>query len=167
MIEKKKMMPILLAYTDYLSNKSISDITTSTVRIIDNFIDLYNDEPTGEDHRKSLTIDDIIRIVCHYFFMSRENLLRKTNKRDIVEARQFAMYLADKYCIGNGLDKIGKSIGGKDHSTVIHSRKKIENLIETHQFSVLKPTMRMDEVACELYARIEKKIKQYDEKAGN
>jgi chromosomal replication initiator protein len=54
----------------------------------------------------------------------------KTRKREIVQARQIAMFFA-KSLTKNSLATIGSQIGGKDHATVLHACKTVNNLIET------------------------------------
>ena len=67
-----------------------------------------------------LTIDDILEKVCQHFGVTQQNIYSKSRKRDFVQARQVSMYLAQKYTkMPNA--RIGQLIGGRDHSTVIHS----------------------------------------------
>lgn len=68
--------------------------------------------------------------VARYIGIPSEVLQVKTRKRDIVEARQVAMYLS-KRNTKESLAKIGSAIGGKDHATVIHACRTVENLLET------------------------------------
>ena len=57
-------------------------------------------------------------------------LTSKTRKREIVQARQIAMFFA-KNLTKSSLATIGTSIGGKDHATVLHACKTVNNLLET------------------------------------
>lgn len=59
-----------------------------------------------------------------------EEIDNKTRKREVVQARQIAMYFSKKYTKCS-LATIGSYIGGKDHATVLHACKAVENLIET------------------------------------
>lgn len=59
-----------------------------------------------------------------------EVLQKKTRKREIVEARQVAMFLSKKYT-KESLAVIGMKIGGKDHATVLHACRTVDNLIQT------------------------------------
>lgn len=68
--------------------------------------------------------------VSAYTGIPIEDFNLKTRKRDIVEARQVAMYLA-KARTKESLAKIGLAIGKKDHATVLHAIKTVSNLIET------------------------------------
>lgn len=82
--------------------------------------------------KEKYKIEDIIEIVCDYFDLNIETFHKKTNKREIVQARQIAMYFA-KELTRNSLYKIGESIGGKDHATVLHAYKTVNNLIDTNK----------------------------------
>ena len=72
-----------------------------------------------------LTIDDILEKVCQHFGVSQQHVLSKSRKRDYVQVRQVSMYLAQKYT-KMPASRIGQLIGGRDHSTVIHSCSAIE-----------------------------------------
>ena len=72
-----------------------------------------------------LTIDDILEKVCQHFGVAQQHVFSKSRKRDYVEARQVSMYLAKKYTKMPD-SRIGQLIGGRDHSTVIHSCSTVE-----------------------------------------
>jgi len=74
---------------------------------------------------KPLTIDDILDSVCNHFNVSSAAVNGKSRKRELVTARQVSMYLAQKYT-KMPASRIGKLIGDRDHSTVIHSCNQIE-----------------------------------------
>jgi len=77
-----------------------------------------------------ISIDYIQKIVCDYFNMPVDILQSKTRKREIVQARQIAMYFS-KNLTKSSLATIGAQIGGKDHATVLHACKSVNNLIDT------------------------------------
>ena len=79
---------------------------------------------------KEISIDYIQKIVCDYFEIQVELMKSKTRKREIVQARQLAMYFS-KILTKSSLAKIGLHCGNKDHATVLHACKTINNLIET------------------------------------
>lgn len=79
---------------------------------------------------KDSAIDKIQRIVCEYYNINIEQLHTKTRERIIVQARQITHYFAYKMT-NKDLREIGKTIGKKNHATVIHSRKVVNNLMET------------------------------------
>lgn len=80
--------------------------------------------------RKEISIDYIKKIVCDYFNISVDQLNSTSRKREIVQARQLAMYFA-KNITKSSLASIGAEIGGKDHATVLHAVKTVNNLIDT------------------------------------
>ncbi len=80
--------------------------------------------------RREISIDFIQKIVCDYFNMQADQLKSKTRKREIVQARQIAMYFAKNFT-KSSLAAIGSIIGGKDHATVLHACKTVSNLIDT------------------------------------
>ncbi len=79
---------------------------------------------------KELSIDYIQKVVCDYFGIPIDLVLSKTRKREIVQARQVAMFFS-KSLTKSSLTTIGSRIGGKDHATVLHACKTVNNLIET------------------------------------
>ncbi|MCR5132217.1 MAG: chromosomal replication initiator protein DnaA [Prevotella sp.] len=80
-----------------------------------------------DDH--PLTIDDILDTVCSHYGVTATAVNSKSRKRDLVVARQVSMYLAQKYTKMPAA-RIGKLVGGRDHSTVIHSCSQVEQRIK-------------------------------------
>lgn len=78
---------------------------------------------------KPLTIDDIVETVCHHYNVTVTAVNSKSRKRDYVVARQVTMYLAQKYT-KMPASRIGKLVGNRDHSTVIHSCTKVEERLK-------------------------------------
>ena len=83
----------------------------------------------GEE-KNDQTIDKVQKMVCDYFNISRETLLSKSRKRQIVQARQIAMYLS-RNLVGCSLSTIGAELGGKDHATVLHACTTVSDLMST------------------------------------
>jgi len=79
---------------------------------------------------REVSIDYIQKVVCDYFDLPIELLKSKTRKREVVQARQIAMFFAKKMT-KSSLANIGMHCGGKDHATVLHACKTVNNLIET------------------------------------
>ena len=77
-----------------------------------------------------LNVSYIQKVVCDYFNLNSDAITSKTRKREIVQARQIAMYFA-KNMTKLSLATIGAQIGGKDHATVLHACKTVNNLIDT------------------------------------
>jgi chromosomal replication initiator protein len=76
-----------------------------------------------------LTVDDILEKVCGHYNVTPQNVFSKSRKRDYVIVRQVSMYLAQKYTKMPAA-RIGQLIGGRDHSTVIHSCSTIEQRLK-------------------------------------
>ncbi|MBP5338736.1 MAG: chromosomal replication initiator protein DnaA [Prevotella sp.] len=72
-----------------------------------------------------LTIDDILEKVCQHFGVTQQQVFSKSRKREYVQVRQVSMYLAQKYT-KMPASRIGHLIGGRDHSTVLHSCSTVE-----------------------------------------
>ncbi len=74
-----------------------------------------------------VTIEKIQKIVCHQFNIKLSQLKSKNNSPKVAFPRQIAMYLS-KELTKVSLPEIGKKFGGKHHTTVIHSIRKIEKM---------------------------------------
>jgi chromosomal replication initiator protein len=79
---------------------------------------------------REISIDYIQKVVCDYFDMPIDLIKSKTRKREIVQARQLTMYFA-KQLTKNSLATIGAQCGNKDHATVLHACRTVNNLAET------------------------------------
>jgi chromosomal replication initiator protein len=79
---------------------------------------------------KEISIEYIQKVVCDYFNIPGDLITSRTRKREIVQARQIAMFFA-KNLTKSSLATIGSQIGGKDHATVLHACKTVNNLMET------------------------------------
>ena len=80
--------------------------------------------------KREISIDYIQKVVSDYFQIDTETLKSKTRKRHIVQARQLAMFFAKKYTKAY-LSNIGNQIGDRDHATVLHACKTVDNLVTT------------------------------------
>jgi len=90
-------------------------------RMIDKFV---------KNNAREVSIDYIQKVVCDYFDLPIELMKSKTRKREVVQARQIAMFFAKQYT-KSSLATIGSHCGGKDHATVLHACKTVNNLMET------------------------------------
>jgi hypothetical protein len=77
-----------------------------------------------------LDLDCIFNECCFYYNLPRSLVEKENRKRELVWTRQVAMYFA-KELTRYSLAEIGKGIGGKDHATVLHANKTVNNLIDT------------------------------------
>jgi chromosomal replication initiator protein len=78
-------------------------------------------------NRRRITIDEIQRTVCQFYRVDRTEMSSKRRARAVVRPRQVAMYLA-KVLTPRSYPEIGRKFGGRDHSTVIHAVRLIEEL---------------------------------------
>ncbi|MBR6844493.1 MAG: chromosomal replication initiator protein DnaA [Bacteroidales bacterium] len=83
-----------------------------------------------QSSQREITIDYIQRVVCDHLDLPLESIMQTSRKREIVQARQLSMYFAKKITKAS-LSVIGLQCGNKDHATVLHACKTIENLRQT------------------------------------
>ena len=95
-------------------------------------IDLAKDivEKFVKNTKKEISIEHIQKVVSDYFQMDVMTLQSKTRKRHIVQARQLAMFFSKKFT-KDSLASIGTKIGHRDHATVLHACKTVDNLAFT------------------------------------
>ena len=80
-----------------------------------------------------LTIEAIKRVVCKHFEVSHTDLVSGRRDHKVTLPRMIAMYLARELTLAT-LPVIGRQFGGRDHTTVLHSVRKIEELVERNGF---------------------------------
>ncbi len=115
-----------------LEGALISLLAQSTLNKKEITLDLAKDmiDKLIKNTKKEISIDYIQKVVCSYYNIGLEMLQSRTRKREIVQARQVAMFFS-KSMTKSSLATIGTQIGGKDHATVLHACKTVNNLIET------------------------------------
>ncbi len=116
-----------------LEGALISLIAHSTIAHTDCTVELaarITEKIVGEDV-STVTIEKVQTSVCDYFNITRDTLLSKSRKRQIVQARQIAMYLSRALIPNCSLATIGSEIGGKDHATVLHACSTVTDLMST------------------------------------
>ncbi|MFC3163241.1 chromosomal replication initiator protein DnaA [Ciceribacter thiooxidans] len=96
----------------------------------------------GAGEQKRVRIEDIQRVVARHYNVSRQELVSNRRTRMIVKPRQIAMYLS-KTLTPRSFPEIGRRFGGRDHTTVLHAVRKIEELIGadtklSHEIELLK-----------------------------
>lgn len=107
----------------------IANATLAHKEITVELAESITDKIVGEE-KVDVTIDKVQKVVCDYFNITRDDLLSKTRKRQIVQARQIAMYMS-RSLINCSLSTIGAEIGGKDHATVLHACTTVNDLMAT------------------------------------
>ena len=88
-------------------------------------------EAIGTDEPEEVTPDAIIRATCTHFSTSKDDLLGKNKRQEIVRARQVCIYLMCEM-LALPLVTVGKIMGGRDHSTIIYARDKIAELMRVN-----------------------------------
>ena len=86
-----------------------------------------NESINEGEEQEDITPDKIISAGCSYFKQSREDLLGKSKKAELAKARQICAYLMCEM-LSLPLDFIGKTLGGRDHTTIMYARDKMDNL---------------------------------------
>lgn len=84
---------------------------------------------TEERDQPQITVDVVLDTVCQHYQVNKKDVLGEDRRQNIALARQVAMYLC-RHMLGLSYPALGRSFGGKDHSTVIYSVKKIHELQE-------------------------------------
>ena len=112
-----------------LEGAIISLIAQSSFNRVDIDIELAKEivNKFVKNTKREVSIDYIQKVVSEYFQMDISTLQSKTRKRHIVQARQLAMYFAKKFTKAS-LASIGSQIGKRDHATVLHACKTVDNL---------------------------------------
>ena len=108
----------------------IANATLAHKEITVELAESITEKIVGEE-QNDVTIDGVQRVVCDYFNITRDDLLSKTRKRQIVQARQIAMYMSRNLISNCSLSTIGAEIGGKDHATVLHACTTVTDLMST------------------------------------
>lgn len=78
--------------------------------------------------RSNITVDVIVRLVARYHKVSSRTLTSGTRRRTLVEARSVVIYLA-RHLLGTSFEELGQALGGRDHSTIMHSFRRIEKTL--------------------------------------
>ncbi|QQG43749.1 MAG: chromosomal replication initiator protein DnaA [Candidatus Daviesbacteria bacterium] len=76
----------------------------------------------------ALSHQQVLTIICHYFNLANKDLIGPKRQKELVLPRHLAMYILSEE-LGMTVERIGQILGGRDHTTVMHARDKIKNLI--------------------------------------
>ncbi len=79
--------------------------------------------------QKNVSVKDIVRMVANFYNIEEDSIYQKTRRKEVVKPRQIAMYLLREE-FNVSFPTIGQKLGGRDHTTVIHSCEKIKNDIK-------------------------------------
>jgi chromosomal replication initiator protein len=96
-----------------------------------NLLELKNLLKNNARPKKSVSVKDIIKIVSGFYNVDENSIYEKTRRKEVVKPRQLIMYiLREEYSIS--YPTIGQKLGGRDHTTVIHSCEKVKNDLKTN-----------------------------------
>ncbi len=79
---------------------------------------------------KNISVADVVKKVSEYYEVEEQNIYKKTRKKEVVRPRQVIMYIL-REDFGISYPSIGEKLGGRDHTTVIHSCEKVKNEIKS------------------------------------
>ncbi len=111
---------------------NIIAIRTSTRGVPVNIMDLKEIIKDHAKPQKNMSAKDIVRIVSGFYNIEERSIYEKTRKKEVVKPRQVIMYIL-REDMGVSYPSIGEKLGGRDHTTVIHSCEKIKNDIKSNQ----------------------------------
>ncbi|HET8574638.1 MAG TPA: chromosomal replication initiator protein DnaA [Candidatus Paceibacterota bacterium] len=103
-----------------------------------NIIELKELVKNNIKQKKRYTAKEVVEIVAQFYHVDKNAIYEKTRRKEVVKPRQVAMYIL-REDINESYPSIGENIGGRDHTTVIHSCEKIKNDLKTN--SVLMQEM--------------------------
>ena len=109
--------------------KIFAHATFSGEEITEALVESIIRERLGDQGYGQATIQDVISGVCSIFAVSQEEIVGQSRRKNIAEARQVAAYLA-REVLDMPLNAIGLHLGGRDHTTVMHSHKKVTELLK-------------------------------------
>lgn len=130
-----KLSEDVIQYVAKISKKSIRELEGNLKKIkmfselqgLSISIELARKVLAHHENTTTISIEEIQRIVAEYYKIRVTDLKSTSRAKPIVVPRQIAMYLIKKF-LDKSLVEIGKNFGGKDHTTVINSLEKVENL---------------------------------------
>ena len=109
--------------------KLLAHATFSEKGITQDLVEAVIRERLGDQAYGQTTIQDIINRVCTVFSVSEEEIVGKSRRKNIAEARQVVAYLSRK-TLDMPLNSVGLHLGGRDHTTIMHAEKKVEELLK-------------------------------------
>ena len=116
------LLTILFCRPFYKSSFNKKEVTLDLAKsVVEKFV---------KNVKREISIDYIQKVVSDYFQLDLDTLQSKTRKRHVVQARQLAMFFAKKFT-KSSLANIGSQIGDRDHATVLHACKTVDNLVST------------------------------------
>lgn len=80
--------------------------------------------------KKLISVKEVVKIISDFYNLNEDDVYKKTRKKEVVKPRQVIMYIL-REDFGISYPSIGEKLGGRDHTTVIHSCEKVKNNIKT------------------------------------
>lgn len=108
----------------------LATLSGKKIATMDEVKDIFSNQK--EELKNDLTPDKIISVVCDYFNISYRDIIGKKKNKEIVEPRMIAIYLISEL-LNLPLVNIGKIFGGRDHTTIMHSRDKISQDLKVNK----------------------------------
>lgn len=108
----------------------LATLSGKKIATMDEVQDIFSNQK--EELKNDLTPDKIISVVCDYFNISYQDIIGKKKNKEIVEPRMIAIYLISEL-LNLPLVNIGKIFGGRDHTTIMHSRDKISQDLKVNK----------------------------------
>ena len=109
----------------------LATLNGKKVATMEEAMEVFTNEPK-EEIKNDLTPDKIISTVCDYFNIGLQDIVGKKKNKEVVEPRMIAIYLISEL-LNLPLVNIGKIFGGRDHTTIMHSRDKITSELKTNK----------------------------------
>lgn len=97
-----------------------------------NIIDLKNLIKNSAKPKKTISVKEVVKIVSDFYNIEEHSIYEKTRKKEVVKPRQVIMYLL-REDLNISYPSIGEKLGGRDHTTVIHSCEKVKEDIKSNQ----------------------------------
>jgi chromosomal replication initiator protein len=94
-------------------------------------LEIKNLVKNSTKQKKNVSIKDVIRLVSEFYNVDEESVYDKTRKKEVVKPRQVIMYIL-REDLSVSFPSIGEKMGGRDHTTVIHSCEKVKEEIKTN-----------------------------------
>ncbi|NCN08116.1 chromosomal replication initiator protein DnaA, partial [Candidatus Parcubacteria bacterium] len=88
-------------------------------------LDVKNYIKSNVKPKKSVSVKDVVKIISDFYNIKEESIYEKTRRKEIIKPRQIIMYLL-REDFNISYPSIGQKLGGRDHTTVIHSCEKIK-----------------------------------------
>jgi hypothetical protein len=94
-------------------------------------LEIKNLVKNSTKQKKNVSIKDVIKLVSEFYNVDEESVYDKTRKKEVVKPRQVIMYIL-REDLSVSFPSIGEKMGGRDHTTVIHSCEKVKEEIKTN-----------------------------------